>query len=31
MQATHDLLAHGRLFRSTVLPTGEGLAIGVKT
>ena len=30
MQKTHDMLAHDGRFRSTVLPTGEGLAVGVK-
>ncbi len=30
MQQMHALLAHGRLFRATVLPTGEGLAVGVR-
>jgi caffeoyl-CoA O-methyltransferase len=30
MQATHQLLAHGGEFRATVLPTGEGLAVGVR-
>ena len=30
MQATHELLARGGQFRATVLPTGEGLAVGVK-
>jgi caffeoyl-CoA O-methyltransferase len=30
MQKTHDLLARGGCFRATVLPTGEGLAIGVR-
>lgn len=31
MQRTHALLARGGRFRATVLPTGEGLAVGVKT
>jgi caffeoyl-CoA O-methyltransferase len=30
MQETHALLARGDLFRATVLPTGEGLAVGVR-
>jgi len=30
MRAFHDTLAHGGRFRATVLPTGEGLALGVK-
>lgn len=30
MQATHAALAQGGRFRATVLPTGEGLAVGVK-
>jgi caffeoyl-CoA O-methyltransferase len=30
MQKTHDLLAHDGRFRATVLPTGEGMAVGVK-
>jgi caffeoyl-CoA O-methyltransferase len=30
MQATHAMLAQGGRFRATVLPTGEGLAVGVK-
>jgi caffeoyl-CoA O-methyltransferase len=30
MQQTHELLAGGRVFRATVLPTGEGLAVGVR-
>ncbi len=30
MRAFHERLARGDEFRSTVLPTGEGLAIGVK-
>jgi caffeoyl-CoA O-methyltransferase len=30
MQETHELLARSGRFRSTVLPTGEGLAVGVK-
>ena len=30
MQKVHDMLAHGGSFRATVLPTGEGLAVGVK-
>jgi caffeoyl-CoA O-methyltransferase len=30
MRATHELLARGGEFRATVLPTGEGLAVGVK-
>jgi caffeoyl-CoA O-methyltransferase len=30
MQAFHHALAHGGRFRSTMLPTGEGLALGVK-
>lgn len=30
MQQAHELLAHGRLFRATVLPTGEGMAVGVR-
>jgi caffeoyl-CoA O-methyltransferase len=31
MQAVHEALARGGKFRATVLPTGEGLAIGVRT
>jgi caffeoyl-CoA O-methyltransferase len=30
MQRTHALLARGDRFRATVLPTGEGLAVGIK-
>lgn len=30
MQATHEILAHGDRFRATVIPTGEGLAVGVR-
>jgi len=30
MQRTHTMLARGGQFRATVLPTGEGLAVGVK-
>jgi caffeoyl-CoA O-methyltransferase len=30
MQAAHDALARGGKFRATVLPTGEGLAFGVR-
>jgi caffeoyl-CoA O-methyltransferase len=30
MQATHEMLAHSGRFRATVIPTGEGLAVGVK-
>jgi len=30
MRAFHERLARGGEFRSTVLPTGEGLAVGVK-
>ena len=30
MQKTHEILAHDERFRSTVLPTGEGLAVGVR-
>ena len=30
MQAVHDALARGGKFRATVLPTGEGLAVGVR-
>ena len=30
MQAAHDKLARGGKFRATVLPTGEGLAFGVR-
>jgi caffeoyl-CoA O-methyltransferase len=30
LQAVHETLAHGGAFRATVLPTGEGLAVGVK-
>jgi caffeoyl-CoA O-methyltransferase len=30
MRETHQLLARGGRFRATVLPTGEGLAVGVK-
>jgi caffeoyl-CoA O-methyltransferase len=30
MQRVHDMLAHDGRFRATVLPTGEGLAVGVK-
>ena len=30
MQKMHDMLAHDGRFRSTVLPTGEGLAVGVR-
>ena len=30
MQAAHDMLARGGKFRATVLPTGEGLAFGVR-
>jgi caffeoyl-CoA O-methyltransferase len=30
MQATHEMLAKSGLFRATVLPTGEGLAVGVR-
>ena len=30
MQAAHDTLARGGKFRATVLPTGEGLAFGVR-
>lgn len=31
MQAAHEILAHSGRFRATVIPTGEGLAVGVKT
>ena len=30
MQNAHNLLAHDGRFRATVLPTGEGMAVGVK-
>ncbi|HEX7507999.1 MAG TPA: O-methyltransferase [Polyangia bacterium] len=30
MQKMHEMLAHDGRFRATVLPTGEGLAVGVK-
>ncbi|HEX3694937.1 MAG TPA: O-methyltransferase [Polyangia bacterium] len=30
MRAFHDTLANSGLFRSTVIPTGEGLALGVR-
>jgi caffeoyl-CoA O-methyltransferase len=30
MQKTHEMLAHSGYFCATVLPTGEGLAVGVK-
>jgi len=30
MQSMHALLARGDVFRATVLPTGEGLAVGVR-
>ena len=30
MQAVHHALARGGRFRATVLPTGEGLAMGVR-
>jgi caffeoyl-CoA O-methyltransferase len=30
MQAVHEALANGGAWRATVLPTGEGLALGVK-
>jgi len=30
MRETHKMLARGGRFRATVLPTGEGLAIGIK-
>lgn len=30
MQATHEMLAGSGRFRATVIPTGEGLAVGVK-
>jgi caffeoyl-CoA O-methyltransferase len=30
MQATHEMLANSGRFRATVLPTGEGLAVGVR-
>jgi caffeoyl-CoA O-methyltransferase len=30
MRRAHDILARGGRFRSTMLPTGEGLALGVK-
>jgi len=30
-QETHEMLARDGRFRATVLPTGEGLAVGVKT
>jgi caffeoyl-CoA O-methyltransferase len=30
MQSVHETLAHGGKFRATVLPTGEGLAFGVR-
>jgi caffeoyl-CoA O-methyltransferase len=30
MQAAHEMLARGGRFRATVLPTGEGLAVGVR-
>jgi hypothetical protein len=30
MRETHELLASSGRFRSTMLPTGEGLAFGVK-
>lgn len=30
MRRFHDMLARGGRFRSTILPTGEGLAVGVK-
>jgi caffeoyl-CoA O-methyltransferase len=31
MQETHEILAKSGRFRATVLPTGEGLAVGVRT
>ena len=31
MQKTHDILARDGRFRATVLPTGEGLAVGVRS
>jgi caffeoyl-CoA O-methyltransferase len=30
MQAAHEMLARGDRFRATVLPTGEGLAVGIR-
>jgi caffeoyl-CoA O-methyltransferase len=30
MQAVHEALARGGKFRATVLPTGEGLAVGIR-
>jgi len=30
MQRVHTMLASDGRFRATVLPTGEGLAVGVK-
>jgi caffeoyl-CoA O-methyltransferase len=30
MCQTHEMLAHSGRFRATVLPTGEGLAVGIK-
>lgn len=30
MRTTHEMLAQGGHFRATVLPTGEGLAVGVR-
>ena len=30
MQAVHETLARSGRFRATVLPTGEGLAVGVQ-
>jgi len=30
MQSVHETLATGGKFRATVLPTGEGLAFGVR-
>jgi len=30
MQATHERLARSGLFRATALPTGEGLAVGIR-
>jgi len=31
MQSVHETLARSGKFRATVLPTGEGLAFGVRT
>jgi hypothetical protein len=30
MQSVHEMLARSGRFRATVLPTGEGLALGVR-